>query len=711
MHCHPAILLAVLIISSEAGPVQRYNVAARYAMPASSSIVSGPANGCLRQEIRPRFANTTDAPSSDSTMIPPSSTSSVSIPLSSESSLDEKVPSRVATSETGHEKNGHDRDEASTGNGVPVEDSKTSEKPLTPSTSSKVSSTSTSDGELTLTASSSTASASSTIPSISVGSTGTSKGNSESDQTSAIPRLPNASNNILLDTQSVRTTTSSSSDSSSTGVSSPNQTPTPSTDNTPTSTQVSNLVDPLSAFQRARSSQTSTSDIASDEPHIEASKTSSTATTDSSRVPNSTIDRRSSTGVQQAATSSPTSGSLTISNEASPSAFDNSMAASTPLSSPTQNTITPTRYPYPNPSVGQEKMVQGYNDVYKGLNQFSECDPNDPQQMVACVSGQPGRCESDGRYSLTSCDQGETCFAVPKSNGQAGMDVQCRKPPGANDASGSSGISGGSGGSGGFGLSGHETAPGSVSLTTSQAAPSTADNVPQTTSTRPPGATSTLSDTSVSSVAFDTSSSVSSSSASSVVSEIQQTFSRPSTGEKAKSNVAEFPDPTATVSKSKPTPSVSSVASNNQPKKLDTQASGHERDSHDASRSDSGADNEFSGVQLDFPEDKGTDDKSKDEKKSKHRESKEETNDRPHANQKNAVAAGNVSAGQVPAATSPSSLNTNPESSAATNVGIPDASPTRGGAASEITDTPTVGYNDLKGFITVTVTKTTTVRD
>lgn len=708
MHCHPTILLAVLILSSEAGPVKRYNVAARYAMPASSCPGSGPANGCLRREIRPRFANTTDAPSSESSMIPPSSTS-VSIPISSESSLDEKVPSRVATSETGQEKSGNDEDKASVGNGVTLEDPKTSESQPTLSTSAKIALTRTSDGGFTVTASSSTVSASTTVPSISGGSTGTSQQNSENIRTSAIPRLPNASNNVLSDTKSVRTSTSSNSESLSTAVSSQNQASTPSTEDRPTATQVSNFVDPLSAFQRARSSQTSTSDIASSGLHTEASRISSTATTDSSRVPDSIVDQGSSTRVQQADSLSATSGSTTVSDKASPSAFDDSMPSSTPLSSPTQNTITPTRYPYPDPSVGQEKMVQGYNDIYKGLNQFSECDPNDPQQVVACVSGQPGRCESDGRYSLTSCDQGETCYAVPKSNGQAGMDVQCRKPPGADDASGSSGIGGGSGG---FGLSGHETTPSSISLTTSQAAPSTTNNIPQTTSTRSPRATSTLSDTSVSNVAFDTSSSGSLSSTSPVVSEIQQTspspISRPSTGEKAKSNGAEFPDPTATVNKSKPTPSVSSLASNDQSKKLDTQTSGHGRDSQDASGSDSGADKEFSGVQLDFP---GEDDNAKDKKKSKHRESKEETDDRPHANRKNAVAAGNVPAGQVPAATSPSSMNTNSESPAATSTGIPGVSPTQGSAASEITDAPAGGYNDFKGFITVTVTKTTTVRD
>ena len=86
------------------------------------------------------------------------------------------------------------------------------------------------------------------------------------------------------------------------------------------------------------------------------------------------------------------------------------------------------QYPYPNANSGNVAMATGFNAIFQTLTPESRCDPSNADQASACVDGQPARCEVDGRYSLISCDQGKSCFAMPLSNGQSGLRVECQEP-------------------------------------------------------------------------------------------------------------------------------------------------------------------------------------------------------------------------------------------------------------------------------------------
>ena len=99
--------------------------------------------------------------------------------------------------------------------------------------------------------------------------------------------------------------------------------------------------------------------------------------------------------------------------------------------SPTSS-ATPPKYAYPDASNGYAAMAQGYNKVFQTLNPLSKCDPSDSKQASACVDGQPAKCEVDGTYSLQSCDQGQSCYAVPNPQGQSGLTIACFNPNYAN---------------------------------------------------------------------------------------------------------------------------------------------------------------------------------------------------------------------------------------------------------------------------------------
>ena len=107
------------------------------------------------------------------------------------------------------------------------------------------------------------------------------------------------------------------------------------------------------------------------------------------------------------------------------------LSATSPLHS---NAATPPKYAYPDASNGYQAMAQGYNKVFQSLNPLSRCDPNDSKQASACVDGQPAKCELDGTYALQSCDDGKSCYAVPRKGGQPGLDVACFTPSDANKA-------------------------------------------------------------------------------------------------------------------------------------------------------------------------------------------------------------------------------------------------------------------------------------
>lgn len=83
---------------------------------------------------------------------------------------------------------------------------------------------------------------------------------------------------------------------------------------------------------------------------------------------------------------------------------------------------------YPTAEGGNIAMAAGFNNVYATLNVSSPCNPSDPSQAYACVSGEIAECQSDETYVLKSCPRFESCYALPKPSGLTGVVVQCAVP-------------------------------------------------------------------------------------------------------------------------------------------------------------------------------------------------------------------------------------------------------------------------------------------
>ncbi|KAL9131271.1 MAG: hypothetical protein Q9217_000758 [Psora testacea] len=92
------------------------------------------------------------------------------------------------------------------------------------------------------------------------------------------------------------------------------------------------------------------------------------------------------------------------------------------------NKVSAPKYPYPNADGDNVAMATGYNDVFQRLNPTSKCDPNNAKHASACVDGQPAKCEVDGTYTLQSCDQGKSCYAMPLPDGRIGINIECQEP-------------------------------------------------------------------------------------------------------------------------------------------------------------------------------------------------------------------------------------------------------------------------------------------
>ncbi|KAL9105048.1 MAG: hypothetical protein Q9163_000061 [Psora crenata] len=108
--------------------------------------------------------------------------------------------------------------------------------------------------------------------------------------------------------------------------------------------------------------------------------------------------------------------------------------ANSPLSGPSVtsasqvNRISGATNAYPSTYGGNVAMAKDYNDIFRSLSPGSRCDPNNVDQASACVVGQPAQCEINGAYTLHSCDQGESCYAMPLPDGQTGVQIGCQKP-------------------------------------------------------------------------------------------------------------------------------------------------------------------------------------------------------------------------------------------------------------------------------------------
>ena len=135
----------------------------------------------------------------------------------------------------------------------------------------------------------------------------------------------------------------------------------------------------------------------------------------------------SSSSSDLSASATPTAGSTSGQQQPVLSSGDIGEISRSSLSTPSTTAKAPNRN-YPSADNGNLAMAVGYNQIFKGLNEDSSCDPTDKKAFTACVDGQPASCEVDGHYSLQSCPQGQTCYAMPQPEGQSGIDIGCALP-------------------------------------------------------------------------------------------------------------------------------------------------------------------------------------------------------------------------------------------------------------------------------------------
>ena len=419
-------------------------------------------------------------------------------------------------------------------------------------------------------------------------------------------------------------------------------------------------------------------------------------------------------------------------------------SASTLLDSQ-QSLARPSKEAFPDVTVGASKMAQGYNSVFQGLDATSKCDPNNKQEASACIRGQPGKCESDGTYTLISCDMGQTCYAVPKSNGESGVAVGCYTPKAyqamisgdqssapnlqasqspAQDQQASQASSA---------VVSRETAAPAPQALGGELAQSVSSAATATGNQNTEAQTTAIALSSSAQTAATTQSSALSSSIANVApaafaahDDSGQTtgpapdaFPQPKASVKG-DDVPAVPPPAAIASPTViPSPTPSNQASPNQQQVSESgpsaqpspQSSSSQDDSGSApakgndsnknhvsksdhsddsdSKKDSKPDSKDKGVELSFP---GSDSsESKDSSKgSKHDGSSGDHNNGAETNQKNVVAAADPVSSSVPLPT-------------------PSISPP--GDAPAITPTPSAPADGFKGYITVTVTQTVTVHD
>ena len=107
----------------------------------------------------------------------------------------------------------------------------------------------------------------------------------------------------------------------------------------------------------------------------------------------------------------------------SESAYFDSVTAASTLATPMIPGVQ-----YPGTQSGSRAMATGFNEIYKKLDETSQCNPKDANQATACISGELASCQSDGTYVLKSCPDGQSCYALPNSSGLTGINVACAVP-------------------------------------------------------------------------------------------------------------------------------------------------------------------------------------------------------------------------------------------------------------------------------------------
>lgn len=88
----------------------------------------------------------------------------------------------------------------------------------------------------------------------------------------------------------------------------------------------------------------------------------------------------------------------------------------------------PSGVQYPTADKGNTPMAAGFNELYKHLDITSRCNADNSNEAIACISGEIAQCQADGTYVLKSCDQGQSCYALPKPAGATGITVECAVP-------------------------------------------------------------------------------------------------------------------------------------------------------------------------------------------------------------------------------------------------------------------------------------------
>ncbi|KAI4164251.1 MAG: hypothetical protein LQ342_002216 [Letrouitia transgressa] len=77
---------------------------------------------------------------------------------------------------------------------------------------------------------------------------------------------------------------------------------------------------------------------------------------------------------------------------------------------------------------GNFALAAAFNSRFGSLKPDSPCNINDEQQAHACINGLFAQCNSVGRYTMTSCPEGQQCFALPLPASSTGVSVQCDTP-------------------------------------------------------------------------------------------------------------------------------------------------------------------------------------------------------------------------------------------------------------------------------------------
>ena len=720
MRCQIIILLAVYSNIIEAGPVRNVHQRSQYVQVGlnyeDSALISFPS----RKHWLRRFANTTDTSIFSTTEIAPSTTSIVPIPISSDASLDSKVPSRVATSADSGQEQGERANAKQNGINVMPEGIPSEGAVIAASTSERYPAKSVSNEPATATISKQTTGSASVSDQITMTSATTSTTRATQaaqpqdniNEASPTPRLPNPSKNKLEgNLQNGEVASKQTQSGISTSPSSVASTP-PSSEQSAVDGGVA-----MDAFQRARASQS----VAS--PSMSATQTQAVQT---SAAPQSKADLPTTTQLPLSSpvnaqtsyivggfadTSSSLSGqssaflkTATFSMAPSPTSVFGQVPASligsnadynsaVSTSNVLQTTGTAATSSSPSTTDGTAQIAQGYNEKFQKLNGLSQCDPTNNEQSSACVNGQPAKCEADGIYTFISCDKGEQCYAVPKANGKPGMDIGCYTPSAAQHAIAGAGPAGNGAQSGQAATpSSDKVAPGQVvagSMAQASATPSTTASA----SSQPSTKAVALADTVPSDSPANNPSGQKTGNTNSI-------FPEPKAGvgsiNKPSSTSTSQTAPTPTIgdlpkggqdgsASSPPTNQGASSKQGSQPKTgQDGNADHKKQDQGSSSKSVSNDDDSVSGIQLHFPGSKGSGDNSKDKQSDAKQDSGRTP---PAAGQKNAIAAaGNPSSTPLPISTSTT-------------------------APAGITPAPAQNGDPVKGFITVTVTETTTVHD